>query len=67
MANQGQRFLAFIGIVKSLKHNKTNSIGDFWMFPSSIVRSGVLRQGFDKFYSVSFQARHSFFVTFESL
>jgi hypothetical protein len=36
------------------------------MFPLLIVRSGVLRQGFDKFYSVSFQARHSFFVTFKS-
>jgi hypothetical protein len=28
-----QRFLAFIGIVKSLKHNKTNSMGDFLIFP----------------------------------
>jgi hypothetical protein len=36
------------------------------MFPPPIVRSGVLRQGSDKFYSVSFQARHSFFVTFKS-
>jgi len=33
------------------------------MFPSSIFRSGVLRQGFDKFYSVSFQARLSFFAS----
>jgi hypothetical protein len=33
------------------------------MFPPPIFRSGVLRQGFDKFYSVSFQARHSFFVS----
>jgi hypothetical protein len=24
-----QRFLAFIGIVKSLKHNQTNSMGEF--------------------------------------
>src|SRR4028118_484395 len=36
------------------------------MFPPPILRSGVLRQGSDKFYSVSFQARHSFFATVES-
>jgi hypothetical protein len=59
-------FLAFVVIVKSLKQNKTNSMGDFLISPSPIVRSGVLRQGFDKFYSVSFQARHSFFITFKS-
>jgi hypothetical protein len=41
-------------------------MGDFSMFPSPIFRSGVLRQGFDKFYSVSFQARLSLFVTFKS-
>jgi hypothetical protein len=35
--NQEQRFLAFIGIVKSLKHNKTNSMGDFLIFPPFIV------------------------------
>jgi len=29
------------------------------MFPPPIFRSGVLRQGCDKFYSVSFQARLS--------
>jgi hypothetical protein len=29
------------------------------MFPPPIFRSGVLRQGSDKFYSVSFQARLS--------
>jgi hypothetical protein len=66
IANHEQRFLAFIGIVKSLKHNKTNSMGDFLISPLSLSRCGVLRQGFDKFYSVSFQARHSFFVTFNS-
>ena len=32
------------------------------MSPPSIFRFGVLRQGFDKFYSVSFQARLSFWV-----
>jgi hypothetical protein len=35
------------------------------MFPPFIFRCGVIRQGFDKFYSVSFQARRSlvrFFV-----
>jgi len=36
------------------------------MFPPPIVRSGVLSQGSDKFYSVSFQARHSFFATVKS-
>jgi len=30
------------------------------MFPPPIFRSGVLRQGCDKFYSLSFQARRSF-------
>jgi len=58
-ANQSQRFLAFIVLVKRLEQNKTNSTGDFWMFPSPIFRSGALRQGFDKFYSVSFLARRS--------
>jgi hypothetical protein len=33
------------------------------MFPPFIVRSGVLRQGFDKFYSVSFQARLKLFIS----
>jgi hypothetical protein len=56
-------FLAFISIVKSLKQNKTNSMVIFDV-PLPIVRSGVLRQGSDKFYSVSFQARLSFFVYF---
>jgi hypothetical protein len=36
------------------------------MFPFPIFRSGVLPQGSNKFYSVSFQARHSFFATVES-
>jgi len=58
-----QRFLAFIGIVKSLKHNQTNSMGDFLCSPFSLSRCRVLRQGFDKFYSVSFQARLSFFAS----
>jgi hypothetical protein len=38
----------------------------FSRFPPFIFRSGVLRQGFDKFYSVSFQARHSLFATLKS-
>jgi hypothetical protein len=62
-----QRFLAFIVIVKSLKQNKTNLMGNFLISPLSLSRSGVLRQGFDKFYSLSFQARLSFFVTFKNL
>jgi hypothetical protein len=33
------------------------------VFPPPIFRSGVLGQGSDKFYSVSFQARHSFFAS----
>ncbi len=37
------------------------------MFPSPIFRSGVLRQGFDKFYSVSFQARLSSFISCQNL
>jgi hypothetical protein len=35
--------------------------------PLLIFRSGVLRQGSDKFYEVSFQARHSFLVIFVNL
>ena len=43
-------------------------MGDFLIFPPPIFRSGVLRQGSDKFYSVSFQARLRFLVCFlESL
>jgi hypothetical protein len=64
-ANLRQRFLAFIVIVKSLKHNQTNSMGDFCCPPFSLSRCGVLRQGFDKFYSVSFQARRSLVCHFQ--
>jgi hypothetical protein len=35
------------------------ALGNVLVFPSSIFRSGVLPQGSDKFYSVSFQARLS--------
>jgi len=35
------------------------SLNNFLVFPFSIFRSGVLRQGSDKFYSLSFQARLS--------
>jgi len=33
------------------------------VFPFFIFRSGALRQGFDKFYSLSFQARLSLLVS----
>jgi hypothetical protein len=36
-------------------------VSAFLMFPLSIVRSGVLRQGFANFYSLSFQAILSLF------
>jgi hypothetical protein len=39
------------------------ALGSFLMFPFSIFRSGVLRQGFEKFYSVSFLARLSLFAS----
>jgi hypothetical protein len=41
-----------------------SALGSFFDVPLSIFRSGVLRQGSDKFYSVSFQARLSFWVYF---
>jgi hypothetical protein len=40
-------------------------MGDFLISPLSFSRSGVLRQGFDKFYSVSFQARRSLVCHFQ--
>jgi len=39
------------------------ALGNFFDVPLSIFRSGVLRQGSDKFYSVSFQARLSLFAS----
>ena len=58
-------------VVFSLRVNELildllGSQNNFLVFPFFIFRSGVLRQGSEKFYSVSFQARHSFFVTFKS-
>jgi hypothetical protein len=38
------------------------ALGNFFDVPLFIFRSGVLSQGSDKFYSVSFQARLSLFV-----
>jgi hypothetical protein len=35
------------------------ALGNVLKFPPSIFRSGVLHQGSDKFYSLSFQARLS--------
>jgi hypothetical protein len=55
----------FAGLLKLIL-DLSGALDNFLMFPSSIFRSGVLHQGSDKFYSVSFQARHSFFVTFQS-
>jgi hypothetical protein len=37
-------------------------VSAFLMFPLSSFRSGVLRQGFDKFYSLGSQAIPSLFV-----
>jgi hypothetical protein len=39
------------------------ALGNFLMFTLPIFRSGLLRQGSDKFYSVSFQARLGFFIS----
>jgi len=58
-------FLAFVVVVKRLEQNQTNSMGDFLISPLSLSRCGVLRQGSNKFYSVSFQARRSFFRYFQ--
>jgi hypothetical protein len=63
--NLEQRFFGFIVIVKSLKQNKTKLMGNFCCSPFSLSRCGVLRQGFDKFYSVSFQARRSLVCHFQ--
>ena len=49
---------------QKLKTQQDKFDGWFLMSPLSFSRSGVLRQGFDKFYSVSFQARLRFLVCF---
>jgi hypothetical protein len=56
-----QRF--FLCGLMNLILNLSGALGNVLMSPFSIFRSGVLRQGFDKFYSVSFQARQSFFIS----
>jgi len=60
--NSGFFFAWFMNLILDL----LGALGNVLRFPPPIFRSGVLRQGFDKFYSVSFQARHSFFATVES-
>jgi hypothetical protein len=56
--HSGFFFAWFMNLILDL----LGSSGNFFVVPSSIFRSGALRQGSDKFYSVSFQARLSFFV-----
>ena len=57
----------FAGLLKLIL-DLSGALGSFLMSPFSIFRSGALRQGSDKFYSVSFLARLSFWVCFlESL
>jgi len=55
----------FAGLLKLIL-DLSRPLGNFFEIPPHIFRSGVLRQGFDKFYSVSFQARHSLFATLKS-
>jgi hypothetical protein len=55
-------------VVFSLRVNELildllGSLNNFLVFPFSIFPSGALRQGFDKFYSLSFQARLSLLVS----
>ena len=55
-------------VVFSLRVNELildllGSLNNFLVSPFCIFRSGALRQGSDKFYSVSFQARLSLFVS----
>jgi hypothetical protein len=52
----------FAGLLKLIL-DLSESLGNFFDVPLSIFRSGVLRQGSDKFYSVSFQARLSLFAS----
>jgi len=56
----------FLCVVNELDFRFIGALGNVLKFPPHIFRSGVLRQGSDKFYSVSFQARHRFFATVES-
>jgi len=51
----------FAGLLKLIL-DLSGALGSFFDVPLSIFRSGVLHQGFDKFYSVSFQARLSLSV-----
>jgi hypothetical protein len=60
--NSGFFFAWFMNLILDL----LGTLNNFLVFPSPIFRSGALRQGSDKFYSVSFQARHSFFATVKS-
>jgi hypothetical protein len=55
--NWKQRFFGVYRYLTNLGHGQS-----ILMFPFPIVRSGGLRQGFDKFYSLSFQARLSLFI-----
>jgi hypothetical protein len=61
-ANSGFFFAGLLKLILDL----SGALGSFLKFPLFIFRSGVLRQGSDKFYSVSFLARLGFFVTFKS-
>ncbi len=59
---------ALINALDASNWTLTQMVGEcFFDVPLLILRSGVLRQGSANFYSLSFQARHSFFVTFDSL
>jgi hypothetical protein len=53
----------FAGLLKLIL-DLSGALGSFLMFPLSIFRSGVLRQGSEKSYSVSFQARLGLLVYF---
>jgi hypothetical protein len=52
----------FAGLLKLIL-DLSRSLSNFFDVPLFIFRSGVLRQGSDKFYSVSFQARLSLFAS----
>jgi hypothetical protein len=53
--NSGFFFAWLMNLILDL----SGALGSFFDVPFSIFRSGVLRQGSDKFYSVSFLARLS--------
>jgi hypothetical protein len=57
--NSGFFFAWFMNLILDL----LGTLNNFLIFPPPIFRSGVLRQGSDKFYSVSFQARLSLFFS----